>query len=203
MFPSHRLLKKQALIVLSLTVILHGGNGFSWFRAQKECKASGEQIRTAPRSNNFYWTTYHKRRYQWIGTLECYSHQDLSHMIMRNLTLNIPSAGLCQERCTEEMLNDSFLFALKQSSCLCLNKSLEKPSHSSQHSCKYNCLQDNITRPDLFCGGESVYSLFISFESQKNKIKPVPNFDSISMECNTTKLYEFKRCSRNQLKEKK
>ncbi|XP_062609305.1 uncharacterized protein LOC134271052 isoform X2 [Saccostrea cucullata] len=172
----------QTTNVLIFTAIFLGVFGFTWFEAQDKCQRNGQKIPTGPESkpSSSYWTTYHKRTSHWMCNLGCYSDKDLSFKRMNNYSLNVPSPGLCQERCIKRTPS-TFLFAIKNNLCICLNEPPKKPS-SQLSNCKF-CMVNSKFSPEPECNGKLPFRVFFSIVFQKDINLPASNCDKTNKCC--------------------
>ncbi|XP_062587770.1 uncharacterized protein LOC134249432 isoform X2 [Saccostrea cucullata] len=193
-----QLWKNQTTNVLIFSASFRVVFGFSWFEAQDKCHTHGERLAAyvPPKPSTPFWSSYHNRTSHWIGNLGCYSDQDISFKRMNHCSLSVPSAGLCQEKCTKRMPS-TFLFAIQNNSCICLNEPPKIPQ-SQLRNCKF-CIENSSFPSEQDCDDKVSYKIFLSIVIQEDIKIPASNCNKTNKCCEI----HLNRINERQIPEKK
>uniref|UniRef100_A0A8W8LUB5 WSC domain-containing protein n=1 Tax=Magallana gigas TaxID=29159 RepID=A0A8W8LUB5_MAGGI len=159
-FSIHHLLSLRFFVLSAVWLDVYS---WSWYQAQSFCRLNGSTIVATSRENEPFWTKYYKRRSHWIAVLGCSSEINSKNTSFIFDGSKIPSAGLCQELCSDQLEPDRiFWFALQKNECVCFNDNL-KNMQRSFYNCKDDCVKDINEKSDYVeCGGQSGLSIFLS-----------------------------------------
>lgn len=190
MISSFGILHSLYLRSLSISVVwlsVHCVNHWSWFEAKECCQSIGQSLGTPNKSEHSSWSFYYTRRSHWIAALGCAS--SLDGKTYKKFSMQIPSAGLCQELCVEELVNIT-VFIVQNKTCICSTDYPVDLNLNISH-CKFDCMNDmNSTHSYLnnSCQENTrpkAYSVFLSQSIREEDGAPL-NATCVPVYCNKT-----------------
>ncbi|XP_078309595.1 uncharacterized protein LOC111105805 [Crassostrea virginica] len=133
--------------------------GWTWFKAQDQCRNLTQTLPLSKNeANKFYWTGFYKRISHWIKILGCYNESAVSGSKEFVFNLSSSSPGFCQETC---MGKDFYLFAVQGKTCVCLSSDFNiSQNQLPPLICNYTCNNSMLLSKE--CGGESAYNVFLT-----------------------------------------
>nr|XP_022317507.1 mucin-5AC-like isoform X3 [Crassostrea virginica] len=137
--------------------VFHSANNLTWTEAQAFCRSNQSTLIPGTKAGFPYphWTGLYHRLSDWIHVLGCYDNQTVEDLRSSvTFSLDRGSVGLCQERC-----GSRGVFALRNSSCLCLGSTPQSGSLSSSR-CQWSCSTDDEGHTND-CGGSDTYNVYL------------------------------------------
>ncbi|XP_062584961.1 uncharacterized protein LOC134246594 [Saccostrea cucullata] len=160
----------------------------NWYEAQENCRQKGGILPDSDDiTNSLRWAGKYRRISLLIKILGCYNDSFVQSTIPTNAyKMKTPSAGYCQEIC---LSFDSFVFAIKDNECRCLEEIPQKGNASTSLCNDTSCERDEEPYFDD-CGGKETYSVFQS-DPKNEKATDVNTSGCLAVQCSVPPNFTF------------